>query len=161
MEIVLSLILSTVATQNPEEHLRVCSLQGHFFRPHCTWRHLSGQPVFGNDTGKWMLVVAPTGNHRIRIVRIGWDVWRSACPNAKKCPQGHLHWKTAVWNSLCGHNLLLTFSLGGINVLEPTFMGNYWQTPCSACPSPTVCYHFAQGNPCSLKSMSVFSWSRI
>lgn len=62
---------------------------------------------------------------------------------------------------MCGHSLLLTFSLGGVHVLEPTFMGNYWQIPRSASPSPMVCYHSAQGNAYSLKSLSVFPWGHI
>lgn len=68
-----------------------------------------GKTVFGNYTGKWMLVVAAAGSHRIRVVRIGWDVWRSAYPNPK---EGILK-GTFTGRPLCGIHgvvsLLLTF----------------------------------------------------
>lgn len=60
------------------------------------------KPVFQNYTGKRMLLVAAAGSYR--IVRVGKDLWGSACPKPK---EGVLK-GTFTGRSLCGIHCLVT-----------------------------------------------------
>lgn len=63
------------------------------------------KPVFGNYTGKRMLAVTAAGNHRIRIARIAWHVWRSKWRSNPK--EGILK-GTFTGRTLCGIHCVVT-----------------------------------------------------